>query len=107
MDKELFGQRIKNLRRLHHLTQEKLAELIDIDIRQVARIEAGENYPSVVSLIKICQVFNVTPNDLIYDNKNVDENANMYKLKSDIFDILSLAKTEQLELIKKLILAVF
>ena len=98
MNKELFGKKIKNLRKIQNLTQEKLAELTELDIRQVARIEAGENYPSVQSLLKLCVVFNVTPNDLLCCEDNV--------LKSDIYDILTLAKHEQLELIKKLILAV-
>lgn len=103
MDRKLFGHKIKNLRRLNKLTQEKLAELSDIDIRQVARIEAGESLPSLETLINIAKVLEVTPNDLlIYCNEN--PNA-INSLKSDINDILSLAKEEKLLLIKKIILA--
>ena len=82
-----------------------MSELIDIDVRQVARIEAGESLPSVETLLKMAKVLDVTPNDLIYSDYN-EENASKNKLKSDINDILSLAKEEQLILIKKLILAV-
>lgn len=95
----------KNLRKLNKFTQEKLAELIDIDVRQVARIEAGASLPSIETLIKISKVLSVTPNDLIFVDKNEQNNIRM-SLKSDINDILSLAKEEQLVLIKKLILAV-
>lgn len=105
MDKKFFGQKIKNLRKLNHYTQEKLSELIDIDVRQVARIEAGESLPSVETLLKMATVLSVTPNDLIYF-VNHEETDVKNKLKSDINDILSLAKEEQLILIKKLILAV-
>lgn len=105
MDKKFFGQKIKNLRKLNHYTQEKLSELIDIDVRQVARIEAGESLPSVETLLKMATVLSVTPNDLIYF-VNQEETDVKNKLKSDINDILSLAKEEQLILIKKLILAV-
>ncbi len=105
MDKKFFGQKIKNLRKLHHYTQEKMSELIDIDVRQVARIEAGESLPSVETLLKMAKVLAVTPNDLIYSDYQGD-NISENKLKSDINDILSLAKEEQLILIKKLILAV-
>lgn len=66
MDKKFFGQKIKNLRKLNHYTQEKLSELIDIDVRQVARIEAGESLPSIETLLKMAKVLSVTPNDLIY-----------------------------------------
>lgn len=104
MNRTVFGQKIKNLRKLHSLTQEKLSEIIDIDVRQVARIEAGESLPSVETLINISEVLKVTPNDLLEFLNQDDSKKN--RLKSDIYDILSLAKTEQLELIKKLILAV-
>ncbi len=99
-----FGERIKKLRKFKKFTQEQLAELVDIDVRQIARIEACESLPSIPTLLKLCSVFTVSPNDLLEFSTNMpDENAS---LKSDINDILTLAKPEQLELIKKLILAV-
>ncbi|MBO6087286.1 helix-turn-helix transcriptional regulator [bacterium] len=104
MDKKSFGKKIKNLRALHSLTQETLAEFIDMDMRQVARIEAGGSFPSLPSILKLCEVFKITPNDLLDFQNN--QNTSTFQLKSDINDILSLAKEEQLVLIKKLILAV-
>lgn len=101
MEKRL-GLKLKEIRNYKKITQEKLAELIDIDIRQVARLEAGESLPSIPTLLKLCKVFDITPNDLLL----YEENVNGKSLKSDINDILTLAKPEQLELIKKLILAV-
>lgn len=104
MDKKTFGKKIKHLRSLHNLTQETLAEFIDMDMRQVARIEAGGSLPSLPSIIKLCKVFRITPNDLL--DFGSSQNSATYQLKSDINDILSLAKEDQLVLIKKLILAV-
>lgn len=99
-----FGERIKKLRKFKKFTQEQLAELVDIDVRQIARIEACESLPSIPTLLKFCSVFSVSPNDLLaYSTTESTVNAS---LKSDINDILTLAKPEQLELIKKLILAV-
>lgn len=97
-----FAKNLKNYRKYKHITQEKLAELIDLDVRQIARLEAGESLPSIPTLIKLCKVFDITPNDIIWQDKNVKNTP----LKTDINDILNLAKPEQLELIKKLILAV-
>ncbi len=82
-----------------------MSELIDIDVRQVARIEAGESLPSVVTLQRMAKILAVTPNDLL-NFENDEANTIKTSLKSDINDILSLAKEEQLILIKKLILAV-
>lgn len=105
MNRKLFGQKLKNLRKLHNFTQEKMSELIDIDVRQVARIEASESLPSVVTLQRMAKILAVTPNDLL-NFENDEANTIKTSLKSDINDILSLAKEEQLILIKKLILAV-
>ncbi len=104
MNRKLFGQKLKNIRKFQKYTQEKLAELIDIDVRQIARIEAGESLPSLETFIKISDVLQVTPNDLL--NFTSKELTASEMLKSDINDILSLAKDDQLQLIKKLILAV-
>lgn len=97
-----FGKKLKSFRKFKKLTQEKLAEMVDMDIRQIARLEAGESLPSITTVLKLCEVFGITPNDLLWDTKNDKYNC----LKSDIYDILALTKPEQLELIKKLILAV-
>ena len=99
MNRKLFGQKLKNLRKLHNFTQEKMSELIDIDVRQVARIEAGESLPSVVTLQRMAKILAVTPNDLL-NFENDEANTIKTSLKSDINDILSLAKEEQLILIK-------
>ena len=99
-----YDRELKNIRKFQKYTQEKLAELIDIDVRQIARIEAGESLPSLETFIKISDVLQVTPNDLL--NFTSKELTASEMLKSDINDILSLAKDDQLQLIKKLILAV-
>lgn len=53
----------------------------------------------------MAKILDVTPNDLLNFDNN-ETNSSKLSLKSDINDILSLAKEEQLILIKKLILAV-
>lgn len=99
MDATTLGKRIKQFRATHKLTQEKLAELINIDTRQVARLESGESLPSLLTFIKLCENFNTEPNILL-SNKKINET------KSDIYAMLSVAKPDQLQLIKKLIVAI-
>uniref|UniRef100_UPI0040293A24 helix-turn-helix transcriptional regulator n=1 Tax=Candidatus Scatousia sp. TaxID=3085663 RepID=UPI0040293A24 len=97
-----FANKLKSLRKYKSITQEKLAEMVDLDVRHIARLEAGDGLPTVTTLLKFCAAFGVTPNDLLEFDKSVNDDT----LKSEIKDILNLANTEQLELIKKLILAV-
>lgn len=51
--REAFGRRIKLLRKNRRITQEKLAEIIGLNPRQLTRIETGENFPSSDTLVKL------------------------------------------------------
>ena len=73
--KKGLGENIKLIRKTKGLTQEKLAELIEIDQRQLARIEAGESFATAETLEKICNKTNVSVKTLFnisnYENDNM------------------------------------
>lgn len=71
-DKELMGQKIKTLRSSKQLTQEKFAELIDLSVRQMGKIETGKCYPSLETLKKIAGLFDLTL-DVLLDTDYYDE----------------------------------
>ena len=52
-NKQLLGKRIKELRKAANFTQEKLAELIDIETGSLSGIESGRHFPSLPTLEKI------------------------------------------------------
>lgn len=52
-NKKLLGKRIKELRKEAGLTQERLAELIDIETTSLSGIESGRHFPSLPTLEKI------------------------------------------------------
>ena len=98
-----IAEKIKQLRKANKLTQEQLAEKLNIDQRNLVRLESGKGFPSITTLIKIAEALNTTPNFLLsIDDNNIPKN----KIKNDINAILTLAKEEQLQLIKKLVIAV-
>ena len=51
--KALLGKRIRELRKKQNLSQEKLAELINVDPTTISNIENGKNYPSLMNLENI------------------------------------------------------
>ena len=57
--KELLGARIRELRKIRGLSQERLAEMVNIEPRQISRIEGGKSYPSLDRLERFSQVLNV------------------------------------------------
>lgn len=62
--KTKLGQRIKYLRKSQNITQEKLAELINMDITSLSKIETGRNYPQPETIEKIAKALNVNINYL-------------------------------------------
>lgn len=71
--KKLLGQRIKELRLKKGLTQEELAEKVEIDQRNLSNIECGNTFPHK-SLLKIAEALNVTVQDLFnYEHTALSE----------------------------------
>lgn len=58
--KKCFGANVKYIRKLKHITQERLSELIDIDLRQLARIEAGESFATAETIEKLSNTLDVS-----------------------------------------------
>ena len=57
--KKMFGKRLRELRTSKMLTQETVAELIDIKPENYSRIENGLSFPKPENIVKISKVLNV------------------------------------------------
>ncbi len=64
--KKLLGKRIKEIRKSKNLTQEKLVELINIEVPSMSYIETGKFAPSVETLQKLSEVLQVKPWEFYY-----------------------------------------
>ena len=53
MAKNSFGQKLKQVRKAKHLTQEALAELAGINEKHISKIETGVYFPTYNTLNKI------------------------------------------------------
>ncbi|MDD5415925.1 MAG: helix-turn-helix transcriptional regulator [Candidatus Daviesbacteria bacterium] len=61
-----LGEKIRKLRKDKDLTQEKLAELADVDPKTIIEIEhAKRKNPTLKTLNKIAKVFGNTSSDLL------------------------------------------
>jgi transcriptional regulator with XRE-family HTH domain len=78
MEKTNLAQNIRNLRILKALSQEKLAELAQISLRTVQRIENNETEPRGHSLLQIANALNTTPEEL-----RVSGNSQTYNAEGD------------------------
>lgn len=57
--KQKLGKRIQELRKFQNITQEKLAEIVNMDITSLSKIETGRNYPQPDTLEKIASALSV------------------------------------------------
>ena len=72
----ILGKNIKKYRKLRGLTQEKMAELIEIEVRTLSLIETGNNFVTSKTLGKLAEVLQVSPSILLEDaNSN---NSHLY-----------------------------
>ena len=55
----------KEYRKLRKYTQEKLAELVQVDIRTIQRIENCETDPSLETFKKLIKVLNIDKKDIL------------------------------------------
>ena len=62
--KQELGKNIKKYRKLNNMTQEKLAEIIDVEINSISSIETGKFFPSPENMIKISNALNISLPDL-------------------------------------------
>ena len=99
-----FGSKLKEYRLKNNMTQEQVAQLIGVDPKYISQIELGKNKCSLKLLIKFCNVFDVTPNEVLY------ELVNSLKSKSDLDELNNnfskLSKRDKkliLELINKML----
>ncbi len=61
----IFGRVLRQVREEKKLTQEKLAELADVDRTYIYRLETGKRSPSLSIIIRIAKALKVSPGTLI------------------------------------------
>ena len=73
--KKLFGKKVKEKRIALGLTQEILAEKIEISHKSLSQIELGNNFVSAENLEAICLALNTLPKNLFdFSQQNSEEN---------------------------------
>ncbi|WKS95289.1 helix-turn-helix domain-containing protein [Riemerella columbina] len=76
----MIGHKVKNIRELKNLTQEYMAEKLDISQAAYSKIEKGITKITEDKLSKIAEILEVNPEDITdFDNKKVLNSYNSIK----------------------------
>ena len=66
--KKELGEKIKRVRKQRNLTQEELAEMVDISPRSLSNIEVGACFVKSETLEKIIESLNISTEELFANN---------------------------------------
>lgn len=61
-----FGDNLKTIRKNKNMSQEQLAEKINVSRQSVSKWETGESYPEMNHILELCKIFHCKINDLIH-----------------------------------------
>ena len=99
--KKTFGEKIKRLRKAKNLTQEQLAEMVNIAPKNLSKIEVGASFVSAETLDNLVVALDTTTEELFANNhiklpeellsgiyKNLDKVGNNQKKLELIYKII-------------------
>ncbi len=95
-----IGQKIKFFRKKMSLSQEQLAEMVNMETKSLSRIESGHNYPMYENLILISSALGVEPWQLYYMENKKDINL----MKQEIISLLEEDKSRVLPVYQYLLM---
>lgn len=80
-----FSEKLQNLRKDNKLSQEKLADMLDVSRQAVSKWESGQTYPEMDKLLSMCKIFGCSLDELTNDevieigknNKNKNTTSNL------------------------------
>ena len=101
MDQQKIGSFLKELRKKKNLTQEQLAEVLNVSGRTVSRWETGSNMPDLSILVELADYYDVDIREIINGERKSEK---MDKdLKDTLEQVAEYSNTEKKSLKKKMI----
>lgn len=84
-----FSDKLQKIRKENNITQEVLADKLNVSRQAVSKWESDSAYPDTEKLIQISKIFNVRIDDLINNNIDMDKNKDNLNKKISFMDMLN------------------
>lgn len=94
-----LGENIRRIRKRTKLTQDAFSEKIGIEPSSLSNIENGKSFPSTITIIRIQQQFNISP-DEIFD---VEYLKDVGEISFDIHQKIEPLNTEKKRLLWRIV----
>lgn len=95
---DIIGMRLKDARMAKNITQEELAEKIDVSVAYISRIERGSTHVNLKRLTDICNALDVSQGQIL---DGISPESDSY-LNSAFSDLLKNCPPEKMDLIYKI-----
>lgn len=106
MDQKKIGSFLKELRKQKGITQEELAEQLNVSGRTVSRWETGNNMPDISILIELAELYDVSIPEIVNgERKNEIMNEEVKEVAQSLSDYADLEKESMLKEIRSLSIA--
>jgi transcriptional regulator with XRE-family HTH domain len=92
---QTLGKNVRKNRKKIHLSQEKLAGLVEISPNYLSNIENGKTWISVSTLVKLATVFGVEPH-VLFDPRDVVEERKLIVAFEKVADDMALYIADQI-----------
>ncbi|WP_302570304.1 helix-turn-helix domain-containing protein [uncultured Clostridium sp.] len=86
---ENFPEKLKKIRLSNNLTQSQLAEILETTKQAISAYESGKVAPSLNSLIKLSENFNISLDSLVFDNESQSKLINLNSIDIEL-ELLSI-----------------
>lgn len=99
IDYTRIGQRIASCRKARRITQEQMAEYLDVSIAFVSKIERGRTQLSLERLVQICHFLDLSPDELLSQNKPTSDSY----MQAEVSSLIEQCPHELLPVIKAMV----
>ncbi|SOC40920.1 helix-turn-helix domain-containing protein [Ureibacillus acetophenoni] len=96
----MIGMNIRVLRKRHKLSQEQLAEKVDVSRQTIAKWENGEALPDIYKCKKLSEIFKVTV-DQLSSNLDEDEVKHLQPRGKQFFGVVKVGERGQIVIPKQ------
>lgn len=100
MDQVKIGSFLKELRKERNLTQESLAEKLNVSNRTISRWETGSNMPDIGMLVEIAEFYDVSIPEII-NGERKSENMKE-ELKETVLKVAEFSNEDKLKLTRRM-----
>ncbi len=100
--KKAFAEKLKEIRKSKGLTQEQLAELVNVAPRHISFIETARSFPSCDLLERLCKVLNIDYS-ILFD---YDDDMTREEIIEHIFKTIENLDDKKLKYIYKMVSAI-